>query len=83
MSACIKDHAIPLTRLEKITGSNAGSNTKIIWSDELKEDFEKARSSLKTIQSIYTPRPSDKLQTYSDYSQEHKAVGGQLIILRK
>ena len=37
---------------------------------------------IKTLEKIYTPTPDDHLQTFSDYSQEHNAVGGQLVIVR-
>ena len=34
-------------------------------------------------QGITDPRPDDQLTTYSDYSAEHRAVGGRLVIIRK
>jgi len=37
---------------------------------------------IKNLEQIYTPTPEDKLQTFSDYSEENKAVGGRLIIIR-
>ena len=83
LAACIKDHSIPLGRLEKLTGSGASSATRIQWTEELRNDFKDAKETLKSLQEVYTPRPSDILKTYSDYSAEHKAIGGQLIIHRK
>ena len=35
------------------------------------------------IQEIYIPKPNDHLETYSDYSEEHKAIGGRMLIKRK
>ena len=32
---------------------------------------------------VAEPRPEDKLVTFSDYSAEHRAVGGRLVIYRK
>ena len=32
---------------------------------------------------IYIPKPTDELHTYSDYSQENKAIGGRLVIRRE
>ena len=83
LSACIKDYSVPLSRLEKLTGSDKSSSLKIQWTDELKEDFEKAKEMIRTLEKVYTPTPNDRLQTFSDYSQEHNAVGGKLIIVRK
>ena len=83
LSTCIRDYAVPLTRLEQLTGSDKSSSLKIEWTDELKEDFTKAKNMIRTLEKVYTPTPNDKLQTFSDYSQEHNAVGGKLIIIRK
>ena len=72
-----------MAALEKLTGNNSASNTHIQWNDDLENDFNQAKEKLKELQEVFTPRPSDKLVTYSDYSQEHKAIGGQLIIHRE
>ena len=82
LSSCIKDYSVPLSRLEKLTGSDKSSSLKIQWNDELKQDFENAKLMIKTLEKIYTPTPDDQLQTFSDYSQEHNAVGGRLVIVR-
>ena len=66
-----------------MTGNNASSSTRINWTDELKADFEAAKETISSLQAVYIPRPTDNLLTLSDYSAEHKAVGGQLIIQRK
>lgn len=82
LSSCIKDYSIPLSRLEKLTGSDKSSAMKVPWTDELKDDFEQAKIKIKDLEKIYTPKPDDKIHTFSDYSQEHNAVGGQMIIVR-
>ena len=82
LSACIRDYSVPLSKLEKFTGSDKSSSLKIQWTEEMKEDFTKAKEMIKTLEKVYTPTPDDKIQTFSDYSQEHNAVGGKLIIVR-
>ena len=49
----------------------------------MKADFETAKNMIKTLEKIYTPTPSDSLQTFSDFSAENEAVGGKLVIIRK
>ena len=53
------------------------------WSDEQNRAFEKARKMAASFTGIHTPRPEDKLVTYSDYSAEYRAIGGRLEIHRK
>ena len=83
MSSCMKDYSIPLSKLEKLTGSDKSSSLKIQWTEDIKNDFELAKEKIRTLEQVYTPTPDDHLQTYSDYSQDLNAVGGQLIIVRK
>ena len=83
LSSCMKDYSVPLARLEKLTGSDKSSSLKIVWTDELKGDFDAAKEKIKALEKVFTPKPDDKIQTFSDYSQEHNAVGGQMIIVRK
>ena len=45
-------------------------------------DFNKAKTMIKTLEKIYTPTPEDELHTFSDFSAEIAAVGGKLIIVR-
>ena len=83
LSSCIRNYSVPLSKLEKLTGSDKSSSMRIQWTEELKADFEHAKEKIKSLEYIYTPTPDDRIQTYSDYSQEHNAVGGQMIIVRK
>ena len=81
LSPCIKDYAVILGPLEKAAaGRNSGE--AVVWTDELRRHFEKAKQSLDTINTFFTPRPDDVLHTFSDWSQSHGAVGGKLQIHR-
>ena len=82
LSACIQNYSVPLANLEKLTGSDKNSGMKIQWTDDLIADFEQAKHLIKTLEEVYTPTPTDHLQIYSDFSAEHAAVGGRLIIIR-
>ena len=82
LASCIQNYAIPLKRLEMLTGSDKSSAAKIDWTEQLKNDFQDAKSKIKQLEEVYTPKPTDLLQTYSDFSDEHKAIGGRLLINR-
>ena len=83
LSTCIKNYAVPLSGLEKLTGSDKNSSTKIQWTAQLEQDFNTAQEMIRTLEKVYTPIPDDVLHTFSDFSAEHNAVGGKLIILRR
>ena len=83
LSPCIRDYSIPLSRLESLTGSDKSSATRIQWTNDLENDFKQAKAMIQNLENIYTPTPNDHIQTYSDYSEEHKAVGGRMVIVRK
>ena len=53
------------------------------WTDQLEQDFKTAKDMIRNLEQIYTPTPEDQLQTFSDYSEEQKAVGGRMVILRR
>ena len=55
LASCIKDYAIPLANLEKLTGAKNKSASKINWTTELKEDFNRAKQMIGHIQEVYTP----------------------------
>ena len=59
------------------------SRDLVQWNKELEELFRQAQKATTKLEAITTPRPDDKLHTYSDYSQETRAVGGKMIIERK
>lgn len=77
----IKDYSVTLSSLEKEV-SGKKSRDEIKWSPSLLTDFNNAKLSLKSSQSITIPLPSDTLHIYPDFSQTANAVGGHLIIER-
>lgn len=50
------------------------------WSKEQSKSFEKAKFLALNFIEVHTPRPEDKLHTYSDWSEGSRAVGGSLEI---
>ena len=81
LSSCIPGYAVTLSALDKYQGGKASAE-KIVWTSELKKSFETAKSLAARPEGTVVPRPSDKLHTYSDYSEEHRAVGGRMVIHR-
>ena len=79
---CINNYAALLGPLEDIIGGRASAE-RIVWTEELIKTFDKAKDSLRNVKTIYVPRPTDVLHTYSDYSAANKAVGGRLEIHRQ
>ena len=77
-SQCVKGHGPLLSQLEAMTGSHRPSAEMIEWTEEQKKAFNLAREAVKTAEAYSIPRPSDKLFVYSDFSREHRAVGGKL-----
>ena len=55
---------------------------KLSWTPEQEEAFKASQAAIAKLQGVYIPRPDDQLITYSDYSEEHNAVGGRLEIVR-
>ena len=78
----VPDYAVLLHPLEKVQAGR-GSGEKIEWTAELTEAFAAAQKATGSLEAITNPRPSDKLHTFSDFSQEKKAVGGRLLIERE
>ena len=81
-SECVRNYSEVLHDLEQLVGGRASAE-KIEWNDKNKELFERARTAAADITGVHIPRPSDKLTTYSDYSQDTRAVGGRMVIIRK
>ena len=82
LSAGLKDYAVVFQPLEALTGGR-GSAEKIVWTEDLQSKFMKAKQFLKTMEKIHYPVPDDQIFTYSDFSQDAKAVGGRMEIHRK
>ena len=58
------------------------SAEKLIWTEDLTASFEKAKKLVGTVKGVYYPLPTDKIYTYSDFSQQAGAVGGRLEFVR-
>ena len=80
-SECVQSYGAILHGLEQLVGGRSSAE-RIDWNEENMALFEKAKEATKDIKGIHVPVPSDKLHTYSDYSQDTKAVGGRLEIVR-
>ena len=79
---CVPKYAVLLHELEKMVGGR-GSSEKLTWSDEQKAVFYRARRASTDITAVTVPRPDDKLETFSDFSADARAVGGRLEIIRQ
>ena len=82
LSECIADYAVLLAPLEKAV-VGVQSAAKITWSTSLSASFTKAKEALANLLTVHIPKPTDKIEIFSDYSQDNKAVGGKMIIKRK
>ena len=82
LSASLPNYAVTINALEQVVAGRK-STEKIIWTDTLEQSFMSAKKFAENPVGIAEPRPSDQLQTYSDYSAESRAVGGRMVILRK
>ena len=81
LAECIDNYAVLLGPLEKaVAGSQSAE--RIQWSDELSDSFRIAKEALNNVETIHVPKPSDKLEVFTDYSAENKAIGGKLMIKR-
>ena len=81
ISSCIPGYARALHGLDKVVGGRASAE-RLQWGDELVKNFEAAKKMAADPRGIVEPRPSDQLHTYSDWSEQHRAVGGRLMIHR-
>ena len=81
LSSCIAEYAVTLSPLEKIVGGKSSAEN-INWTEELTSTFNKAKESLKHLDSVHIPKPTDQIITYSDFSQSNSAVGGRMEIKR-
>ena len=79
---CVPRYAVLLHELEKLVGGRASAE-RIVWTPEIKQAFEKARRATRDITAVTVPRPEDKLETFSDFSADTRAVGGRLVVVRQ
>ena len=81
LSAGLRDYAKVFKPLEQIVAGKS-SIDKIIWTEDMKQCFEKAKQLLSTMEDIFYPLPSDRIRTYSDYSADTMAIGGRMEFTR-
>ena len=81
LSETIKGYSAYLTSMEKYVGGK-NSREHVMWSDELKADFDAAKKALLSLESIAIPKPSDTLHIYTDFSETTNAVGAHMVIQR-
>merc|ERR1711891_108999 len=81
LTDCIPQYAVLLGPLEDLT-SGRGSAERITWTPEILSFFSDAKKSLKQVDTVFVPKPTDTLHTYSDFSKTHNTVGGRLEIHR-
>ena len=70
-----------LAPLEEVVGGRASAD-KIIWTENLETSFKEAKNALKDIKTVFIPKPTDTLHTFSDYSASTGAIGGRMEIRR-
>ena len=73
----------PLLHPLEVAQAGRGTTERIEWTEELKKAFAKAQKATEDLEAVTVPRPTDKLHTYSDFSQEKRAVGGKMLIERE
>ena len=82
LSSCLDNYAVYFSPLEKVA-SNRKSQESVTWTSELSRQFSEAKAMLKSVKTVHYPTPTDKIFTYSDYSQTHHAIGGRLEFVRQ
>ena len=82
LSECIEGYAVLLGPLEKAVAGKDSAD-RIEWTSELSKNFTVAKEALTKVDTIFVPKPSDKLDIYTDYSEDKKAIGGKLVITRQ
>ena len=82
LSSSLPNYAITIHKLEQVVAGKKSAD-KIVWTEDLEQSFSAAKDLAAHPIGIAEPRPGDQLYTFSDYSAEHKAIGGRLVIRRK
>ena len=78
---CVEDYTDLLYQLEQVCRGRKAAE-RVVWTEELKEIFMRAKLATRQVKGVHTPRPTDTIHTYSDYSQATRAVGGRMVIVR-
>ena len=81
VTACIKNYAPLIGPLETAVGGKS-SQEKVRWTPAMIEAFELAKDSIRGVEPIHCPKPTDILEFYPDYSEEQNAIGGWMKIIR-
>ena len=64
LAECIDNYAVLLGPLEKaVAGSQSAE--RIQWTDDLSDSFKIAKEALNNVETIYVPKPSDKLEVFA------------------
>ena len=82
LTECIDNYAVLLGPLEK-AAAGMESADKIEWSPALSESFQVAKDALNKVETIHVPKPTDKIEVFTDYSEDKKAVGGKMTFKRQ
>ena len=82
ITECVPRYAVLLAPLENAVAGRSSAE-RIEWTSDLLTSFEKCKKALNDVKTVHTPKPSDVLHTYSDFSKAERAVGGRLEIHRE
>ena len=63
---CKKDISFLLSKLESMVADKPSSQ-KLVWTPDLDQEFIRAQKEIKSLDSIYLPKPNDQLVLTSDY----------------
>ena len=66
---CKENISFILSNLEKMVADKPSSQ-KLTWTEQLTEEFHRAREQAKSLDKIYLPKKDDQLVLTSDYSQQ-------------
>ena len=77
LSAGLEKYAVTFQPLEQLVAGKTSAE-KISWTEEAQSNFQKAKDLVATVKGIFYPLPTDKITTYSDYSEAANSVGGRL-----
>lgn len=81
LSRVVKNCAHFLDPLDHICAGQS-SQSKILWTDELRDSLQNARNMLSSNKSIALPKPSDQLWIVTDGSVKQKGMGATLYVTR-
>ena len=81
LAPCVPSYGILLAPFEKLVAARSSAE-RITWTEDLKESFNKIKKAVADPSGLHYPLKTDKLQIFSDYSQQHGAIGGHMTIIR-